>query len=458
MDTLTPNPDKKKPVILQVLPALKSGGVERGTIEMVRAQIAAGFEALVASEGGPMVKQITSIGGKHFTLPLSTKNPLGIRKNAKRLRKLIREQGVDLVHARSRAPAWSAYRACKKEKCHFVTTVHGPYSIQNGVKRHYNSIMVRGEKVIAISEFIRQYIHEHYKVAESDVTVIHRGVDLGYFNIKTVPDSRIVREAAKLNSEHDIPIIMLPARISEWKGHGFLLDALVHLPKDKYLCLFVGDNNGHDNYMKRLRHKIGQLGLEGNIRFVSQVFDMPAMYSLADIVVSASMRPEAFGRVAIEAQAMERLVIATNHGGSLETILDGKTGWLVEPGNVEQLAELLKKALALSDKQRKTITNRARKHVEENFSLEKMTSRTLDVYRQVLGIVDAEEEKKKPKAKTGVKPKAKAKPKAKPKAVADVVVPVAEAIVEPAPKAETKEKPKVKGKKNNDGQRRKVAG
>jgi glycosyltransferase involved in cell wall biosynthesis len=380
-----PKTQKKKPVILQVLPELKSGGVERGTVEMVKAMVAnGGFVPIVASAGGPMVSQVTNAGGKHIKLPLASKNPFVIWQNVTNLIKIIEENDVDIVHARSRAPAWSAYLACKKTDCHFITTFHGVYSLPNGIKRWYNSIMVKGEKVIAISEFIKKHAQKNYSVKKNSMVVIHRGVDLNHFDRKHVPKSRIIQKAEKIAIEHDRPIILLPGRITEWKGHEFLLDALKNIDKKKYFCLFVGDVNKHKDYAKRVYDKIVELDLVENVRVIKHVRDMPALYSLVDIVVSASMRPEAFGRVAIEAQAMEKLVIATKHGGACETIIDGKTGWLVKPGDVDELQQTIEKVLKITDRQRKIITNRAKKHAQENFSLQNMTDKTLDVYRQVL--------------------------------------------------------------------------
>ncbi len=381
---ISPKIPKKKPVILQVLPELKSGGVERGTVEIARGLHDNEFEALVASEGGHMVNQVSTAGGKHFILPLASKNPFVMFRNISKLAKIINEYDVDIVHARSRAPAWSAYFAAKKTGCHFITTFHGVYSLGGYFKKLYNSSMIRGEKVIAISEFIKQHIIANYKINEKNIVVIHRGVDLSQFDRDNLPDRRIVQKASKLQIELDKPIIMLPGRITRWKGHEFLLDALALIPKDAYLCLFVGDTDKHMQYVRKLQDKIAELELTENIRIINNVGDMPALYSLADIVVSASIRPEAFGRVAAEAQAMERLVVATNHGGACETIMDGKTGWLIEPGNVEVLAKTILKLLKLSDKQRKTITNRAKKHIKDKFSLESMTTQTLAVYRNIM--------------------------------------------------------------------------
>lgn len=367
-----------------MLPELHSGGVERGTVELSKALVKHGYTSLVASAGGNMESQIKSSGGIHFELPLATKNPFLIRRNATELAKIIKEHNVDIVHARSRAPAWSAFLACKRTGCHLVTTVHGPYSIGSSLKKRYNSVMVRGEKIIAVSEFIKKYIMDNYKVDEKNIVVIHRGVDLTHFDRDLVADSRTLHTAEKLNIEHDLPLILLPARLTGWKGHEFLLDALANIDKTKFRCLFVGNSDKHPEYLKRIRNKIDKLGLGSNIRIVANVIDMPVLYNLVDIVVSASLRPEAFGRIAVEAQAMEKLLIATNHGGACETVIDGKTGWLVEPDNVEQLTKTIDRLLNISDEKRKEVTTLAKKHIQQNFSVDGMTSKTIKIYEDIL--------------------------------------------------------------------------
>lgn len=363
---------------------MQSGGVERGTVELSKAIVKHGFESIVASAGGHMVKTIENAGGAHIELPLASKNPFVIKKNTAELKKIIQKHNVDVVHARSRAPAWSAYKACQETGCPFVTTVHGTYSIGNMFKKRYNSVMMKGEKVIAVSEFIKKYITDNYDIDEKIIEVIHRGADLNHFDRSLIGENRILHKAEELNIEHDRPIIMLPGRVTQWKGHDFLLDALKDIDKSKYRCFFVGNADKHPEYLKRIKAKIEDYELGGNIRIIKNVTDMPALYHFADIVISASVRPEAFGRVAIEAQAMEKMLIATNHGGACETVIDGKTGWLVEPDNVEQFAETIEKLLNISNKKRIEVTNRAKKHIKKNFSLDGMTSKTIAIYEGII--------------------------------------------------------------------------
>lgn len=376
--------NKKKLVILQVLPKLSSGGVERGTIEVAKALVEAGHESIVASAGGTMVYHLDNMGAKHIELPLHSKNPFVILKNARKLAKIIKKENVDIVHARSRAPAWSALLACRKTGCLFLTTFHGVYSFGGKIKHWYNSVMVRSDRIISASEYIKNHMLRNYSVSDDKITVIPRGADLEQFDRDKVPERRLVQMAENLNVELDKTVILLPGRLTEWKGHEFLLDALALLPKNSFICIFAGDDKNHKKYRKRIFKKMKALDLQGNIHIVRHVNDMPALYSSVDIVVSASMRPEAFGRVAIEAQAMERLLVATKHGGSIETVIDKKTGWLVKPGDVNELAEALEAALNISDAKRKTMTTAAKKNVTDNFSLTNMTSKTLALYDEMI--------------------------------------------------------------------------
>ncbi len=378
----------RRPVILQVLPELRSGGVERGTIEVADAIAKAGMIPIVASAGGTMVQQLYNTGARHIVLPLNRKNPVTIYKNIHRLVEIIKEHNVDLVHARSRGPAWSAYFAAKETGVPFVTTFHGTYNIGGSLKRFYNSIMTRGERVIAISEFVRNHIIKNYHCDEERLRLIHRGADLNQFSMEFIPPQRITQMAARLGAPSNVPIIMLPGRITRWKGQDVLLSALKQLrdthPEQAFYCLLVGDNNKHNDYLKTLEKMIKSYGLEQHVKLTGNVSDMAAAYAVADIVVSNSLEPEAFGRVSVEAQAMGNLVIATAHGGSQETIIPGKTGWLVEPGNVTALAETLRECLQLPEAQKNTIRHAAIAHAQEHFSTETMCRKTLAVYHEVL--------------------------------------------------------------------------
>ncbi len=375
----------KSPVILQVLPELKSGGVERGTIEIAKAGVQLGYKMIVTSNGGNLVGQLENAGVKHIFLPLATKNPFTIIGNIKRIRNIIKEYNVNIVHARSRAPAWSAYFAAKKAKCRFITTFHGSYSYNNPLKKLYNSVMTKGEVVIAISNFIKEHVIKDYHVDAKKVKLIPRGVDLDQFTRDKVHKIRIINMAAHFSIELDVPVILLPGRFARWKGQSYLIDALSLIKDEKFVCILAGYDKKHQKYYKELEKQVKEKGLFHKVRMIGEIKDMPALYSLSDIVISSSVKPEAFGRVAIEGQAMEKMVVATNLGGSCETVIDGETGWLVKPNDVEGFAKTLKEVLNVGVNKRKEIITKARKNIEDNFSMESMVKRTFAVYKEVLG-------------------------------------------------------------------------
>jgi glycosyltransferase involved in cell wall biosynthesis len=375
----------KQPVVLQVLPQLRTGGVERGTIEIAGAVKRAGWQALVTSEGGPMISSLSYVGGEHIALPLASKNPLRIWHNARTLEKIIRERKVDIVHARSRAPGWSAYLAAKRTGIPFVTTFHGIYGLTPKLKKYYNEVMTRGERVIAISHFVAQHIEENYHVDAARMRTIHRGVDLKQFDPNRILPQRMVELAARWRIPDDLPIIIMPGRITRWKGHHVLVEALAALPHRKFFCLLVGDDMGHPNYRREIEQAASARGLEGHIRFAGNTPHIAEAYMLADVVVAPSVEPEAFGRVPIEAQAMGRLVIATDHGGACETIINGVTGWRVKPGDAAALSQAVDHALQLPKAEKEHIGRQAMEHVREHFSADIMCSKTLEVYWELIG-------------------------------------------------------------------------
>lgn len=394
--TASPNnttPDRKvkrsgddgMPTVLQVLPALGgSGGVERGTVEIAAAIVEAGGRALVASEGGLLVHDLTRVQAEHITLPVASKNPVVMYRNIKRLIQLIQIEGVDIVHARSRAPAWSAYFACKRTGTAFVTTFHGTYSIGNWIKRKYNAVMTYGQRVIAISDFIGGHIRRHYGVAVDKIRVIHRGVDIDRFDPEKVSAERVIKLAADWRLPDGKRIVMLPGRLTRWKGQLVLINAVAKLERRDLVVLLVGSDQGRTDYRNELENKIVSLGLESIVRIVDQCDDMPAAYKLTDLVISASTDPEAFGRVIVEAQAMGRPVIASDHGGARETVIEGETGWLAKPNDPEDLARFLDIGLALTEKDRERIAERASAHARAKFSKTQMCDKTLEVYNEVL--------------------------------------------------------------------------
>jgi len=380
--------------VLQVLPALETGGVERTAVDMTKAIVDAGWTALVASQGGRMQYELERVGGEHIVMPLASKNPLQIHRNAANLTALVYDRGIDLIHARSRAPAWSALMAARRGKIPFVTTFHGTYGLKGPFKKLYNSVMTRGDRVIANSNFIADRVRTDYGVGLGDdagrLIAVPRGIETTrFFNPAAVSAERIIQLAEKWRLTDGLPVIMLPGRLTRWKGQAVLIEALKHYGQNDVICVLVGDDQGRTKYREELEAMVRDLDLESVVRFVGNCTDMAAAYMLADVVVSASTDPEAFGRVAVEAQAMGRPVIATDHGGARETILPGKTGWLVPPGDALELASALRKAVHLDPDVRAEMASAGRAHVMEEYKVELMTARTMFIYRELLGFPEA---------------------------------------------------------------------
>jgi glycosyltransferase involved in cell wall biosynthesis len=372
--------------VLQVLPRLETGGVERGTVDIAAAIVRAGGKAIVASAGGPMVRELERAGARHVVLPLDTKNPLKIRRNIEPLAALIREHGVDIVHGRSRAPTWSARAAALRAGVPFVTTFHGTYNFGNFLKRRYNAVMTKGDAVIAISNFIADHIRRHYRVRDDRIAVIHRGIDLEIFNPRAVPVVRVQALAQQWRLPDGWPVVMLPGRLTRWKGQTVFLDALALLKEREFMGVIVGSEQSRQSYRTELEALIARLGLEMRVRLVDETRDMPAALMLADVVVSASTDPEAFGRIVVEAAAMGRPVIASDHGAARETVLPDRSGWLVPPGNAPVLAEAIEKALALAPAERRSMAYVAEAHAKRHFSKTMMCDKTLDLYRRVAAL------------------------------------------------------------------------
>jgi glycosyltransferase involved in cell wall biosynthesis len=383
-----PDPDMaangRPPVVLQVLPSLVTGGVERGTIEITQAIVEAEAVALVASAGGPLVHSVRRAGGRHFMLPLLSRDPVTIWRNAARLEALIRAENVTLVHARSRAPAWAAWLACKRTGTHFVTTYHGVYGEDLPFKRHYNAIMARGEIVIAASRYVADVVETRHKLDPSRIRVIPRGVDPMVFNPDSISADRIARMAQSMRIPDGMLTVVIPGRLTAWKGQAVLLQAVARLSRRDVCCVLVGSDQGRTRYTRELETLSERLGIADRVRIVGQVEDMPAALMLSDVVVHASTQAEAFGRVVIEAQAMGRPVIATDLGGPSETVRAGVTGWLTRPADVDSLVWALEDALSMDADSRMALGSRARASVLNGYTLQAMRDATLDVYEAVL--------------------------------------------------------------------------
>jgi glycosyltransferase involved in cell wall biosynthesis len=372
--------------VLQVLPSLVTGGVERGTVEIAQALGRAGWPVLVASSGGRLVPAVESAGGRHLTLPLACRNPLTIWRNAARLAAVIRTEAVDIVHARSRAPAWSAWLACQRTGAHFVTTYHGAYKEDLPLKRQYNAVMAKGERVIAASRYIADLIARQHQTETARIRVIARGVDPRAFDPKGVGGDRMMRLAQSWRLPEGAAIVLMPGRLTSWKGQGVLIEALAHLNRPDVCIVLVGSDQGRRHYSTGLIRRARELGVEDRLRLAGQCDDMPAALMLADIVVHASIEPEAFGRVVIEAQAMGRPVIASDLGAPVETVDPGVTGWRVPAGDAPALAAAIGQVLALPAQRRAQVGEQARAAVLAGYTVGAMQAATLDVYREVMGL------------------------------------------------------------------------
>lgn len=383
---------KKNPVILQILPRLETGGVERGTTEIAAAIKDAGWTSVVVSGGGRLVHDLERGGTEHIALPVYSKNWFTMRRNAAKLAKIIKEKNVDIVHARSRAPAWCAKWACEMTGVPFLTTFHGAYNMGPfNIKRGYNKVMIDGVMTIAVSNFIKNYILEHYPEKNPEtIRVIHRGADIDRFNTAQVSQERMIALSQKWRLPEDLPVIMLPGRLTRWKGQIVMLDALAQMKHKNVRCLFVGSDQGRTGYRRELERKIKKLGLTGVVQMVDHCSEMDVAYMLSDIVVSASTDPEAFGRVVPEAQAMGRLVVGPDHGGATETIRDGETGFLFKHGDAADLAQKLDTVLDMTAEQKKKMTEAAVKSVRDDFSKTKMCEKTIALYREIIEKANAD--------------------------------------------------------------------
>lgn len=376
----------RQPVIVQILPALDMGGVERGTVEVAKAIIAAGGKAVVISNGGLLVSQLQRIGAVHIKLPVHNKNPLSWAGTRRDLRRTLVEQGADIVHVRSRVPAWIGIASARSLGVPVVSTIHGKFGTKRFFKRFYNSKMLTADHVIAISHFIKSQIETHFRKfhLEDKMTIIHRGVDDSYFDANAVKQGRTIKEALRLALPDDRPVVMMPARPTPWKGHEILLQAVAQMPSPDFTLVLLGITDGSEKYYNHIEDMVRKLGLESIVRLAGKSTDMPASMMLADVVVMPSIEPEPFGRVAIEAQAMGRPVVAFEHGGAIESITDGVTGFLAQPNDAASLAQKIEQALALGPRQRKKFAETARAHIESDFTIAAMCEKTILIYDKML--------------------------------------------------------------------------
>ncbi|HBH26110.1 MAG TPA: glycosyl transferase [Rhodospirillaceae bacterium] len=375
----------RRTTVLQVIPELSAGGAEQGCVDVAAALAEAGCRALVACRGGTRLHELVRVGAEHVPMPVHAKNPLTIWSNARRLAALARAEGVDILHARSRAPAWSAFYAARWAAMPFVTTCHAPYPCQSAAKRAYNAVMARGERVIAISHYVARHAVEALGADPAAVRVVPRGIAVERFHPNAVSPERMIDLARRWRVPDGANIVLMPARLTRWKGHAVLIEALALLRRPDVCAVLVGDAQGRGKYVAELEALIAQRGLSGSVRLPGPCADMPAAYALASVVVAPSTEPEGFGRVPVEAQAMGKPIVAADHGGACETIERGETGWLVEPGDAAALAEGVRQALALTPRARAMLATRAMSRVAQHFTRETMAAQTLSVYGEVLG-------------------------------------------------------------------------
>jgi glycosyltransferase involved in cell wall biosynthesis len=395
------NSTAHRPTILQIIPRLEAGGAERTVVEVCAAITAAGGRAMVAAEPGRMAKDVEAAGGEIVPLKAATKNPAQIIANAGRIAKLVASEGIDLIHARSRAPAWSALMAARHTRVPFVTTYHGAYSEKGAVKRLYNSVMARADRVIANSAFTANLIKSRYGTAPERIALIHRGIDPAAFTGKGIAPERLDRLRAAWGISPETKVILVAARLSPPKGQEVVIDAAGRLglafpagatASASVAVILAGDPQGRETYVRDLEARIAAHRLGGIVKLVGHVSDMPAAYALATVALLPSVTPEGFGRASIEAQASGVPVIATRLGAIPETVRAApdvapgtETGWLVPPGDADAMAGALAEALALAPADYAALAARAHQNATTHFTLAKLQSQTLAVYDSLLG-------------------------------------------------------------------------
>ncbi len=383
--------------ILQVIPELDAGGAERTAVDIAAGLAQAGARSLVASEGGRLVGELQSRGGEWIPFPAGTKNPIAMALNVRRLARIANDEGAALIHARSRAPAWVALGAARALGLPFVTTFHGSYAGRSAPKRLYNSVMARGDAVIANSAYTARLIRSLYPSAAGRTRIVHRGTDLARFSPAVVAPERVNALRRTWGVAPHERIVLLAARLTGWKGQKVLIEAAARLGaagmRDVAFVL-AGDPQGRDGYVRELERLVAAQRLDGIVRIVGHCTDMPAAYMAASVVTVPSTEPEAFGRSAVEAQALGTPVVVSDLGAVPETVVAPpdepaavRTGWRVAAGDAGALADGIAAALALGASARDGMAARARAHVERHFSLDRMVEATLETYVDLLGPV-----------------------------------------------------------------------
>lgn len=375
--------------LLQVVPELDTGGAEQTTIDVAHAVVRAGGKALVATRGGRMAARLEADGGRLAQMPVQTKNPLVMLGNAARLVDLIRREKVSIVHARSRAPAFSALWAAQVTKTPFVATYHGVYNAGNGLKRWYNAIMTRGDLVIANSDYTRDHVLAEHNVDPAKMVSIPRGVDLERFNPSWVTGERVdgLRAAWGVDTKDRRVKLLLAGRLTRIKGHLLIVEAARRMAEqgtDNFLIIFAGDDQGRVEYRQEVENAITAAGLSDHVRLVGHCDDMPAAYQICDIAMLPTTKPESFGRTAVEPQVMGKPVLASDHGGTTETVVNGETGWLVKVDDPDAWAAAMTKAIEMGGPRLAAMGQAAANRARRLYSVDAMCAATLDAYARVL--------------------------------------------------------------------------
>jgi glycosyltransferase involved in cell wall biosynthesis len=369
--------------ILQVIPELDAGGAERTTLEVAQAVVAAGGRALVASRGGRLEDELKALGGELIRLDMKTKNPVSIWRNAHRLADIAKAEGIEIIHARSRAPAWSAKWAARRAGVHYVTTYHGTYNARSSLKRRYNAVMAEGDRVIANSQFIGDHVRIEHGIGEDRLRIIPRGVDLSVLDPARLEQDRVANLRQQWGVGDKERLILLPGRLTRWKGQIFLIEALAGLSlKQDSVLVCLGDAQGRNEYVDELTAEARAQGVR--LVLPGHATDMRTAYGAADVVVCPSLEPEAFGRTAAEAQAMGKPVIASNHGGAREVVEPGVTGWLAEPGDSRLWGLALIEALSMKPEAAALMAAASRERITAQFSTAALQTATLRVYRELI--------------------------------------------------------------------------
>ena len=377
--------------VLQVIPKLGYGGAETGCYDLAHYLHENNCTSFIATSGGDLIKFIDKKKVKLFRLPVHSKNPLIIIFNTFALVFIILVNGISIVHARSRAPAWSCFLATKITRKKFVTTFHGTYNFNNSIKKFYNSIMVRSNLIIAGSNFIFSHINKNYSRylgAKKKLLVIFRGINVDYFDPSTTTETQEKQLLIDWQIDKSKKIILLPGRLTSWKGQESFIEALSLVNKelgyDSFYGVILGSDQGRNVYKKKIIRLVEQHRLTNQLKFIEHCKNMPVAYKISDLIVSASIEPESFGRIAVEAQSMKKPILASDIGGSNETVENGKTGFLFEAGNPVSLSNKILEILKLDESTLKSMGNEGRKNIIKKFNVEKMCFSTYSEYKKLL--------------------------------------------------------------------------